>query len=468
MKRLLFVVLVSGLIYSCGGGSESSESTSDQGGSTSGEGGSGGSASGPGGSTSGEGGSNSGQATSAQSISSTSSSTGGPLPSCVAGSSCECGDLVSKTVCEDDVELCDCDDCPDFEPAPAPSFEPCGGEPFGRWRLVSSDWSGYAVPFEAGGSCALHGTEEVGEDDIRFEFRSGGDAAFTQLGAHLTFRTGPNCGGCDELQGVRATLDCISAGCGACDCDFDIDPIKLEGTWSRTETTLRFASEGYARIDLDYCVEGEQLTLRDEQGRVMTLAKTGAEGTPTACELRNEETCTLGGGCRLGACEGSTSCTDASSESACGVISGCSWNPETCTGTAKESCELQDYDVTPGCSFNGNTACEGTRIACPEIQDDDVCEQSPGCTVEPGCTGGSRNCSFFNGSKSGCERYAGCEWEDPSYCVGTFQCEDIFWSTCESLSFDCVETNCAGDAAPCSDLTTLECEVAAGCVPTAP
>lgn len=246
-----------------------------------------------------------------------------------------------------------------------------------------------------------------------------------------------------------------------------MDPFELEGTWSRTETTLAFEPEDFARIDFDYCVDGEQLTLRDEQGRVMTLAKTGAEGAPTACDLRNEETCALGDGCWLGACEGSESCTEASSESDCTVISGCSWNPDTCTGTADESCELQDYDVVPGCSFNGNTACTGTRTACPEIQSDSVCRRSPGCIVEDGCMGGARDCSFFDHSKSGCESYEGCEWEDPGYCLGTFQCEDVSYSACD-LGFDCMETHCQGEAAPCSDLTTMECEVAAGCVPTAP
>src|SRR5688572_22908829 len=127
MKRLLFIVFVSGLFYSCGGGSESSESTSGQ---TA----SGGSTTGQSGSTSGH--TTSSQTTSGQSTSGQSSSTRGALPSCVAGSSCECGELLSEIVCEDDVELCDCDACPEFEPAEAPSFQPCGGEPFGRWRLV--------------------------------------------------------------------------------------------------------------------------------------------------------------------------------------------------------------------------------------------------------------------------------------------------------------------------------------------
>jgi hypothetical protein len=282
------------------------------------------------------------------------SDAGGLAPSsCRTGSTCTCfpGYFVGKTVCtpkpnERPVESCDCGECALIEAAPAPTWEPCGGEPFGRWRSTSIDQAG--VPLRIVDPGAKRVLAECAANltftglDYRLDIQDGGKAG-TSLAA---FRSQAEVMGyCLETDRLScATIPgCAKAPCNRCVCDRQISAEQTSTVWSRSGAKLNIGG-----TDFDYCVKGSTMLIRDPYVGLLTMKQFIGEGAPTACDTRTATRC-AGSGCYLGACEGAGNCAPANSETDCGTRQGCSWNKDRCAGTASGTCQLQDYGVVPGC-----------------------------------------------------------------------------------------------------------------------
>lgn len=274
-------------------------------------------------------------------------------PSCRAGSDCGCtpGYFSGKTVCTPvpggrPVESCDCGECTVIEAAPAPTWQPCGGEPFGRWRTTSIDQAG--VPFRVLDRTAERVLAECEANltstgiDFRLDIKDGGKAetslaAFSSHAEVMAYCVESDRLSCTTIPG------CAKAPCNRCVCDVKNYGERTSKLWTRNGVKINIGG-----TDFDYCVKGSTMLIRDPYVGLLTMKQFVGEGAPTACDARSATRC-AGGGCYLGACEGTGNCAPAGSETDCGTRQGCKWNKDRCAGTASKDCQLEDYGVVPGC-----------------------------------------------------------------------------------------------------------------------
>jgi hypothetical protein len=351
---------------------------------------------------------------------------------------------------------------------------PCGGDPFGRWIEKSADTKGFALHIYAKSStgatqvytCDAQVTRSVDSFGFRFEIHDGGKAIYSQRFGPMSFDVLNSCvlekvsQSCERLQ---LTGSCSPGVCGICSCTAS-NAVELEGTWTRSPTTLTFSTPGFTSVSLDYCVQGNEMTVRDSSGVLVTLARTAVSGAPTPCAQRTSD-CTVGGGCRLGACIGGTTCATAATEAVCTTRQGCSWAPDQCGGTAPTACKLADYGIVPGCVLlPGTPECTGTYDPCEKLGVVD-CSSTAGCQWMSTCVGGQADCEqSINGCSSSCDLIQGCRCDGATLkCVGTANCAQQTDDLRCRLARGCRWVDCHGPMISCSRLNELNCETSLGC-----
>jgi hypothetical protein len=352
------------------------------------------------------------------------------------------------------------------------NWTPCGGEPFGRWRATSADTSGFQLPLYlqsssgtiySGGQCPAETTKPFDAYDLRLEVQDGGAAAYALRFDAPSFHVLDSCvmsmvgGSCDRLQTMGS---CSVGACGICECTL-AGSASFSGTWKRSATTLTFTTSDNAVLNLDYCVQGDEMTVRDASGIVSTLARTAVTGTASPCAQRTTDQCKLGGGCYLGACVGGPTCATSKNESDCTTHQGCSWAQDQCTGTPS-ACQLGDYGVVPGCDFvPGTPKCTGTASSCTTVTREQ-CTSVTGCQAVAACVGtATEGCSQFSHACP-CDAYPGCSCDSSGICVGTTTCAQQSLFFCTEVR-GCSWVECTGTATPCAQLNELTCENTPGC-----
>jgi hypothetical protein len=410
-------------------------------------------------------------------------SSGGNGPSintCHSGEKCSCGaGRVGTVACEGSVGACECEPCPALEVADAPAITPCGGEPFGSWRLTQVEWGRSELSLtsrgESVGSCDMM-TKPVGTKPPRLlmSLYEGGDAEYFSERSEVAVSWSESCVtskvsefscGSKAWTGVSACkVDCDTCNCSTSTAAFSED----EGEWGRTQEGLLIPIFGQGG-PWAYCVTGDELELSSEVAHLV-FERITRFTRPAACSARTAKNCAVGvpTTCWLGACVGGPSCEDASSEGSCLTNSGCSWDADACVGTAAEECQLGDLGVVPGCELtNKSVSCHGTAPQC-EGRTADEC--GGGCTFNDDgrCTGTLR-----------CENFDYCPIEqcepgpDGDICAkdGPFECSALSATECDSIALDYYgDESCSWEAAfcegapvACEDLPNDECDYAAGC-----
>lgn len=397
-----------------------------------------------------------------------------PTPKCYAGVFCRCinePEAVGVTVCDGDVQTCACESCPEPTPTTAKPFEACGGEPFGRWGSKQIAWDdfklGIATTSGSSQSTGYCGGVLKAMDPaavVFLELRDGGDVAVASNNFNFSFDLKKSCAsGCDDL---KISGKCTSSSCGTCSCDAERGGLTGEGTWSRKDGTLELALWA-GKLTLSYCVEGNQLTVRDEANLELVFERVSFAGNPIPCSERGADNCVGRGDCALGACVGATKCAAVTTEATCGASSGCTWDTQACAGKAAATCELYDYRVTPGCEVkSGQSTCVGVATSCGELAKF-ACQSNPGCVKKAGCVGGTKSCRQFDHACGFCSGHLGCACDDAGLCQGTSECENHDFGTCEVLA-GCTWTECSGEAVACGDLSDVDCVGVPGCELVAP
>ncbi len=399
------------------------------------------------------------------------SGTGGSS-TCTPDEPCTCSSgNTGKLTCEGNRAVCACAPCPEYKDTPS-SWTACGGEPFGRWRAVSTviEKATLQIDRDDGLSKTLLGTcpGEVRQQppDLRMviELRDGGAAKLSMGALNFSFAVKESCvrsyssNGCSDLKVSGGS--CSSEACGNCACEVTGGLAEGDGGWSRNGNTLRLTTDLFL-IEVDYCVSGDQLTLHDPSGVLITMERAHVSGQPTSCGSRAPEECKLGGGCGVGSCVGGSKCGGAHTSSACGTLQGCSWDSTSCVGAPPSSCALADYGVVPGCVFiEGSAQCVGTTTPC--TSQGSTCELTPGCKAGDGCVGGVTPCSQYSHSCTDCGGLIGCGCDGNGDCVGAATCEGQSVFRCDNLD-GCKWAHCQGQATPCQDIPELTCETTPGC-----
>ncbi len=333
--------------------------------------------------------------------------TAGTTPQgCVPGPPCECeGGLIGPTICDGDVEACDCAACP--APAPesfAADFVACGGEPFGFWGNGESDVSELAWMVE-GHRCPLL-SPSLSNTKLVLRLDDGGSGE-AQLMPRVTEAEMSKACMRDEIFAC-SSFGCSEGGCSSCSCDN-----KGEGTitgeigWIRSDTRLSLGFQGTQNV-FDYCVSDGTLTLRAVGGSNATYRfKLGyGHGTPVPCTERTLDDCSPG--CRVGQCTGSgATCSEAFFEFECTNRQDCTWDDSVCVGEA-EPCGLTDYGSVPGCEFTeGSFSCTGLPEPCSVNTTLEACGAVEGCSWSAGeCSGTAQLCMYL--PLETCEQSPGC------------------------------------------------------------
>lgn len=283
------------------------------------------------------------------------------------GGRCECGELgnYGTLECEGGEEVCDCSACPSFDPTPA-TFDPCGGDVWGTWRLIEATTQNTSLYFssvfsETVTECEAMVVPGEVEREVALQLLEGGTAhVVANESVEETFRFTTECApfACEiielEHQSVldaswAETTLCESAACGLCECTIDASHSTAETTtWTiNVAGLLQIAGLGDARFE--YCATDTQLVL-SASTVLYTFERAEIMGVPLACEARTPETCEAGSGCERGACVGAASC-EGLGQSSCVTYPECSWDADSCGGQAPDECELADVGTVPGCEF---------------------------------------------------------------------------------------------------------------------
>jgi hypothetical protein len=287
----------------------------------------------------------------------------------------------------------------------------CGGDPFGIWGAAEQDLTAAKWSF-----VSFSGTTEVlcPIADPQFEplvfmlrLDDGGTGAnyFGGLSGTLTVLES-----CVEPLGATCTdfPGCTRGACGTCECQSVPAETSGELSWVRTDTELT-VTIGAAPLTVEYCVQGDTMTLKTTDGAdiVYTLTRGYPHGTPVACNLRTIDEC-ASTSCHVGVCTGGGSCAEGVDEPSCTNRSGCSWDPTLCSGTLGD-CELENYGTTPGCEFTESAVCSGTPEPCDTKLTAGACDDTPGCYwgASVGCNGTAGTCAEV--PLDTCDTVEGCD-----------------------------------------------------------
>jgi hypothetical protein len=318
------------------------------------------------------------------------------------------------------------DDCNPVDAAPC--FEPCGGEPFGVWKLEDACFAD-AVVDGPGGHCQQRLSATPGDSDLTLRILDGGDldvrgteewtlGATTAL-ACLGIESSNRCQDASWwLDGLlfspSAETSCVASSCGACDCQGQANGYIGGGfyQWSRAGNQLTLGG-----VTTNYCVKGDVLWLggRDADGvpKVSYMFKKhSCVGTPVPCAERSPTDCTKSDSCAVGHCFSTSGldayCPEITWEPDCVIAEGCEWASDGCTGTTFEACDYDTCDQELGCSWGEpKQRCAGTPSRC---QDLDLAQcASAGCKVVGETCASITQCASL--SLAACHSEPGCRLE---------------------------------------------------------
>ena len=368
----------------------------------------------------------------------------GGTAACVEGAPCNCKALTGTTKCSAAGAECTCPAASKCqEENGAPCFEPCGGEPFGIWRLDDACFADTHVAENS--ACEPFLTAKPGKSTLMIKFSDGGQYSVGGQERWTVSSQVPLA--CLSIESVNRCVDatfysevtlfsestpggCTANACGVCDCTTEVDRYAtgFGSNWSRAGNQLKLDS-----ATVDYCVQGDTLWLGGKRDGVPKAAykfsKHSCEGTPVPCSQRTPEQCTMSLACTVGQCKGKTAAQlgcESQSEEDCGVTEGCVWDPKGCYGDPiGQPCTIDNCDTELGCSWGApKQRCAGEpRPCCTGIAsesgdcallDHASCSKGVGCQItSTGCIGqpscstqsdpticGAMGCAFPSGCKS--------------------------------------------------------------------
>ena len=379
-----------------------------------------------------------------------------PSPYCPGRDHCECpSGARGDSPCIGGARQCSCLDCTSFEPTElVPElFVACGGKPFGQWRLTQVRLMDDSK-LRKSGSCPSRQT--LGEpSDFRLELLDGGLAVSTGLSIEGQTEFSISCAA-PALGGYQCEdmgESCADSACGLCSCHGWLGYAAEEGgSWSTAGSRLAVSGMG----QVDYCVKGDALTLRDDTLELRMERMLGA-GRPSECAARSAKDCEAGSGCHAGVCSGSGNCSGYSDERSCNVHSACAWQSGGCGGRVAPDCGLADFGTVPGCELvDPRSSCAGTPKPCSEQTPED-CDSTAGCERSESCDGPDWACSDLCAIGFGCTDLG-------TSCIGHGACSyGKAESTCFA-SYGCQWTpHCSGTVPPCSAYSVTDCANVAGC-----
>jgi len=397
-----------------------------------------------------------------------------PVP-CTEGKECECMPGQPGSVsCASGFAACQCEACPPLEVHDVAKIDACGGAPFGVWRLTELEVGRtqfvVSVAGELPGTCDVRLDTPNETPRVLMNLKDGGAAEYDTEAVATQAHWSNNC-----ITSKSEQLSCGSKGwtgvsncalsCDICTCDTTLGTAADEDVgWLRSASTLTVAPLGKS-TEFDYCVQDSKLTLTSaalslEFEQVFTV------DTPAPCEKRSPKQCTLGKGCTLGLCEGSSTCAQQDFEAECLTNKGCTWNATACAGVPL-SCTLADFETVPGCDIVDHPmSCVGTPPACSTL-DVATCANRPGCKVN--------DTGRCNGPSIPCGDFIDCPGvtclDAAAGCLGVFSCAAF------NEDYQCNDTNenirnnpckwepswCEGDAEPCASYSQRSCSDHPGC-----
>ena len=409
-------------------------------------------------------------------------SAGANTSSCPVQAGCLCaGGLLGRYECIEGAERCDCTGCEGAPPMerPDPTFEACGGELFGMWRLTDVDVKATKVTLVSSRTkqkltcpvdAKLVDTPDAAAHAL-LRFDSGGKGIGKIGGPLLSLEIKPDCSA--QIGETCGDFGCGPGACGLCNCSsrtFSWPAAAM--SWTRTDSIVALEFEGStALLVFDFCVDGNTLALHHVPDRVeLHLERVYPRGRPLPCDQRTAETCKNSAqesedGCELGRCVGPTpDCAQGTSQATCTNRQGCKWDATSCSGVQAEECGAADYDVVPGCVLSQAPAvCGGGLSACSNFAAN-ACPSRLGCLVEPRCSGVGEECKDYYASPGECP--PGCTCEDVAgecYCTGQSDCTWPDRARCEAPFSGCQWSSYCSGEIDCALLTPRECGSFEGC-----
>lgn len=363
-------------------------------------------------------------------------------PTCVLGTQCDCDDGdYGYMLCEP--ASCQCPPCPTFKPDVLPEFQSCAGDVLGDWTLESAEFQAEPRVFMANRdedfvTCPAQLAAAPADFKLNLSVPSKARARLEMSEFAFNARfldscskpiLGFNCGNGPSSEGGP----CHAVGCGACECPSTV----FSATRSESlQLRLDDATLSIAGMDLQYCVDGDHLTLSGH-GLTAKLRKVAFVGTPVACESRDAANCELGW-----------------------FGTGCKWAAGKCSGSVPLRCQIEDYGHVPGCAvYEADAAC--VLLKAPENcadHDQAECAATTGCVWPNSCSGPDIDCNVLWLRSGICDTDGGCTKIDNDVCMGTAECmKHTSQVPCQELN-QCAWGGCrAVKSVPCQDYPLSEC-----------
>lgn len=386
---------------------------------------------------------------------------GGRSNECVEGAACNCKKLSGTTKCGSGGAECLCPPESECRNEPGtPCFVPCGGAPFGIWRLEQSCFSASSTTVRDG--CEPFFSATARENELTLRITDGGELdSYGEEQWSVSSQVPLACLGIGSVNRCKDAIfysqlaifggpgvgsgaaQCTANACGVCDCEGEeSNSVSPEYGWRRSGTKLTLGN-----VTVDYCVQGDVLWIggKDENGApkvAYKFSKHSCTGTPTPCAQRTPAQCEMGGDCVTGHCKGKTStevgCDEELTEQDCGIKEGCVWETGACYGDAATDCAYDVCDQRPGCSWGEpKQHCAGTPQPCCHgefsgvgacsLLDATACLKANDCTLTSGTCSGEAFCE--NQTDSAICAQIGCKYMDG--CKMT-KCSELSVAECHS------------------------------------
>ena len=157
------------------------------------------------------------------------------------------------------------------DPGLCTGFTACGGDPTGTWTVTGfcdNDVGGQEFEECPAATVDLDftqtGTVTLNSDSsYQFSINTDGVGTLTIPGSCLTGITECSIFDDDELL-------CTGDPASACTCQSEINEVDMDtGTWAVSGTTITLTDQSEQSDDLEFCVDGNTLTVRDAEDDVV-------------------------------------------------------------------------------------------------------------------------------------------------------------------------------------------------------
>ncbi len=161
------------------------------------------------------------------------------------------------------------------DPALCESFSPCGGDPIGSWSLAGFCIVDNDVSFdECPGATVDNNDSRSGSVQLNSDNSYQVDVTNN---SQFTISVPGNClteaNDCSSVGQEDESLVCSGDPASSCTCTSeDITVDMTTGTWAVSDNTITLTNED-GTDTLEFCVEGNTLTLRDDEGLVTRLTR---------------------------------------------------------------------------------------------------------------------------------------------------------------------------------------------------